>query len=298
MKVWRIVLLCLLAVAIFEGVILWKGRNDGFSVDRIQSKLPNNPAWEISPTATKLAQVNQILSQPYYYLGHGFQFYAFESSDGRYVLKFMRHQRLHPPVLYDWFPDCALIRDIKAKKSLKRQRRVDELFNSLFIAYNEIPEECGLIYVHLNKSENLHKNAFLVDLQGDEYLVPLDSTEFVLQERAEFVKPTIKALMKAGRIDEAKERVEQLFTLLKQTAERGILDLDGALISKNNVGFIENRAIYIDTGRFVHRESIKTKERFATDLKRLKPLYRWLVRHYPPLAAHFEKQEALYKNEA
>jgi len=298
MKVWRWVGLIAIVAVVYQGFVLWKGRNDGFTVERIVSKLPSSPAWDLPVTEAKLAQVNQILAQPFYYIGRGFQFYAFESSDGRYVLKFMRHQRLHPPVLYDWFPDCGLVRDIKAKKCLKRQKRVDELFNSLTIAFKELPDECGLVYVHLNKDTNLHKNAFLVDLQGDEYLVPLDSTEFVLQQKASFVKLEIKGLMKAGKIDEAKERISQLFCLLKETARKGILDLDGALISKNNVGFIEDRAIYIDTGRFVHKESIKMNERFATDLRRLKPLYKWLVRNFPPLAAHFEKLEASYKNEA
>lgn len=291
-KRWvKVLSVIIIAITGYQSFLFWKQRNDGFSVDRIYTKIANRPEWEIATTSQKLEEVNQILSQPFRYLGHGFQFYAFESSDGKYVLKFLRHQRLHPPVLYDFLPDCGFVRDLKAKKSIKRSERVRLLFDSLKIAYENIADECGLIYVHLNKSKNMHKEAFLIDLQENEYIVPLDDTEFVLQFKAECVKPTIKALMKAGNMEEAKKRINQLFSLLRCTAKKGILGTDGALIHKDNVGFTYDGAIYIDIGSFAIKDSIKTKERFTSDLRRLRPLNKWLTRNYPPLAAHFEKQQ-------
>lgn len=285
--------ICLLVVSYgaYKGFSFWKKHNDGFVIDRVYTKLPNSPEWEIPLSNEKRQEVNEILAQPYTYLDHGFQVYAFESRDDKYVLKFLRHQRLHPPVLYDWLPDCSFVRDLKAKKCQKRSDRVKLLFESLQLAYTHIPEETGLIYVHLNKTKNQFKEAFVVDRAQNEYSVPLDDTEFVLQHKAMRVKPTIKGLMKSGRVAEAKVRINQLFDLLKTTAQKGILDTDGALINKNNIGFIHDRAIYIDVGRFVFKESIKDKERFAYDLRRLKPFYKWLVSNYPPLAAHFDRQQ-------
>lgn len=287
----KCICVCIVAAIGYKGYAFYKERNDGFSLSRISTQLPNNDAWDIPATDKKIQEVNQILAQPFYYLGRGFQFFAFESSDGQYVLKFLRHQRLHPPVLYDWLPDCGLVRDIKSKKCKKRSDRVNLLFESLKIAYEKIPEETGLVYVHLNKTKDLHPDVVLFDLLEDEYKVPLDQTEFVLQHKALFVKPTIKKLMKEGNIDEAKERINQLFDLLRKTAVKGVLDTDGALIHKNNVGFADSSAMYIDAGRFILSESIKTKEHFASDLKRLKPLYKWLAGRYPPLAAHFDKEQ-------
>ncbi|MBS0635820.1 MAG: hypothetical protein JSR37_10195 [Verrucomicrobia bacterium] len=290
-KIFYLLLVTCVSFALFKGIKTYRDRNDGFSVERIQSKLSNSPEWEISTSQQKLQEVNQILAQPFHYLGRGFQFYAFESSDQKYVLKLLRHQRLHPPVLYDWLPNIGMVQDLKAKKSKKRAARVSELFLSLKIAYEEIPVETGLIYVHLNKNKGQHINALLVDLQEDEHKVALDETEFVLQYKADLIKPTFRKLMDDGNIDEAKERINQLFELLQSTAQKGILDTDGALIYKNNVGFIANRAIYIDVGQFTLKEGIKSRERFMYDLKRLKPLYKWLLKHYPSLAAHFEKEK-------
>lgn len=287
----RLIAAIIVLLGCYGAIKLWKSRNDGFALERIQTKLSNSPEWDIAVPAQKLDEVNHILAQPFYYVGHGFQFYAFESSDGKYVLKFLRHQRLHPPVLYDWLPNIGIVRDIKAKKCLKRSERVKLLFQSLKIAYEELLEESGLVFVHLNKTKGQHKEAFLVDLLENEHKIALDDTEFVLQHKATFVKPTIKACMKAENLQEAKARITQLFDLLKSTAQKGILDTDGALIYKNNVGFIRDKAIYIDIGSFAFKESIKSKERFEYDLHRLKPLYRWLAKNYPPLAAHFEKQQ-------
>lgn len=290
----RIVKICLLLVVAYIGYCgftFWKGRNDGFTLAKISTTFPNKPEWEIPLTPETIQAVNKAIKQPFTYLGHGFQFYAFESDDGAYVLKFLRHQRLKPSVFYDWLPNLPLVRMLKERKNESRQARVAFLFQSLKVAYEEIPEETGLVCVHLNKTKNLFGKAHIVDLMEDAHQISLDDTEFVLQRKAQLVKPTLWALMEAGQIKEAKARIDQIFALLTSCAKKGVLDMDRALIRKNNIGFLKDRAIYIDTGKLVRSETINSKERFAYDLKRLQPLYRWLIRHYPPLAVHFEKAQ-------
>jgi len=287
----KICIVLLFGYIAYSGFYLWKTRNDGFTIEKITTTFPNKPEWKIATTSTKVQEVNKITKQPFIYLGHGFQFYAFESDDGKYVLKFLRHQRLKPSVFYDWLPNLPLISMLKERKNESRSERVRFLFESLKLAYEDVPEETGLICVHLNKTKNLFGNVQIIDMMEDAHLVALDSTEFVLQHKATLVKPTIWNLMQAGQLKEAKERIDQIFALLSSCAKKGILDTDRALIRKNNIGFLANRAIYIDAGKLIRRDTIKTKERFAYDLKRLQPLYRWLIRHFPPLAVHFEKEQ-------
>lgn len=287
----RLICLIIVAYGSYLGYRFWKGRNDGFSVANISSSFANSPAWEIPATAEKLNEVNQILSQPFHYIGHGFQFYAFESEDGIYVLKFMRHQRLRSPMLYDWLPNLPLIRDLKERKAEARQKRVDYLFRSLIVAYEDVPKETGMVYLHLNKSSNTHPKVVIFDKLQDHYEMSVDATEFVIQYKATLVKSTIKTLMQSGQVKDAKARIDQIFALLRDCAKKGVSDTDGALIHKNNLGFLKDRAIYIDTGKLTRKESMKNKERFEQDLRRLRPLYKWLAAHYPPLAAHFNKQQ-------
>jgi hypothetical protein len=145
--------------------------------------------------------------------------------------------------------------------------------------------------VHINKSRGLHPTVTIFDKLGEKYEVTLDDKEFVLQLKAKHMKPVLCKLMKKGEVQQAKERIDQIFALLTDCAKKGVLDTDGALIKKNNMGFLADRAIYIDTGKLTRKPSIKEKERFIQDLKRLRPLHKWLMQHYPVLANHFEKAQ-------
>ncbi len=270
----------------------WKdSKTEGFYIERIAPIFPDDPKWDIEPTRAQVAAANLVLKQPYNYLGHGFQCYAFVSQDGKYVLKFIRQQRLQPPFLYQWMPNVLFFKSIKEQKALEGQKRANYLFRSLKVAFEDVPEETGLLLVHLNKTKNSYPVVTIYDKAGEKFEVSLDSHEFVLQKKALPIKATITELMQEGRKDEAQARISQIFTLLATCAKKGIADMDTQLIRKNNLGFLPDRAIYIDTGKITRKESMKTRERFEKDLERLKPLHEWLKEHYPELATYFEEAQ-------
>jgi len=267
-------------------------KNDGFAIEKIQSTLQNRPEWQLPPLP---AECKSVFNQPYYYLGRGLQFYAFVSGDKKYVLKFMRHQRLKPHPIIEILGNMPLLRIIRDKQRSECAKRVNYMSDSLKVAMQYAKNESGLIFVHLNKGYNEFGNIQIFDKMGASYSVDLDKTEFVLQKRAELVKPTLTKLMQTGHVDEAKVRIHQIFCLLQDCAKNGVCDTDSQLIRKNNLGFLDDRAIYIDTGKLTLKESIKTKERFKKDLERLDPLYTWLQEMYPDLGECFitEKQQVL-----
>ena len=274
--------LVLLFVLVVIAITLYRADDkarDGFSPSRIASIFPDDPKWDIAVTQEQVATANQALNQPYSYLGHGFQCYAFVSLDDNYVLKFIRQQRLQPPFFLSW----STARVEAGKK------RANYLFRSLKVAFEDVPEETGLLLVHLNKTKNSHPAVAITDKAGNHYTVALDEHEFVLQKKALPIKETLSQLMQEGKIDEAKARIDQIFCLLTTCAQKGIADLDNQLIRKNNLGFLADSCIYIDTGKITRKESIKTMPRFLQDLKRLDPLYSWLEERYPELAQHFLK---------
>ena len=107
---------------------------DGFALSKIQSDLKPDPRWK---QGSSTEEIQPILSQPFSYLGKGSQCYVFESQDGNYVLKFFRHRRYQPPKWITLFaPHNYLER--------KRERR-EELFQSCFLAQEELRESSGLI---------------------------------------------------------------------------------------------------------------------------------------------------------
>ena len=281
MKKW-VILLALASILIAIYRIDDRAR-DGFTLSRIAPTFADDPRWDIAVTPEEITRANEALNQPYKYLGHGFQCYVFVSQDDNYVLKFIRQQRLQPPVLYELLP----LTSWRQEKVQAGKKRADYLFCSLKVAFEDVPDETGLLFVHLNKTKNRHPVVSIVDKAGTSYQVALDAHEFVLQRKASPIKETLAQLMQEGNVDLAKQRIDQIFMLLKTCAKKGIADMDTQLIRKNNLGFLPDSCIYVDTGKITRKESMKSPERFKKDLERLDPLYDWLKTHYPELAAYF-----------
>ena len=85
------------------------------------------------------------------------------------------------------------------------------------------------------KTKGQHPTIPLFDRVKNEYQIDLDAYEFVIQQKASLIKPTIDNLMYMGNTRGAKQRIRQTFELLQHCAKRGIQDTDGALIGKNNL---------------------------------------------------------------
>jgi len=275
----------------------YERRNEGFTIEKIVSTLPFSPDYEVKSTPEQLAAANKIFEQPFYYLGHGFQCYAFVSADDQYVLKFFRYQRMRLPSFVNHLPDIAPVRNFKARKAKDFATRMNYLFTGIKVGFEHAPEETALLFVHMNKTVGQHPVLTIYNKVGTRFDIELDRVEFMLQRKARLVKPVLDELMAAGKIEEAKARLDQIYALLVGCAKRGVCDTDGALIRKNNLGYLGDKCIYIDSGKLCLKEDIKHKERFERDLKRLHPLHKWLGQKYPQLAVHFEETRKKVLNE-
>ncbi len=262
-----------------------------FSLNQIINYHPYNPDWVVETPPETVEFVNMLTQQPFYWLGKGFQATAFVSEDGDYVLKFFHQGRLkevpfkHNPISYLFSKDFR-------EKMQDRQSHREEIYSSSKMAYEEFPEESGILYVHMNRTEDQIKGIKLRDFNGLSYRIRGDETSFVLQKRAVYVLPTIKALMAEGKVEEAQQRINQIFELLLSMAKKGFLDGDLALMRNNNVGFIEDRAVYIDTGHITKHSNVDLKERMLFEFNvRVAPLHDWLKFRYPELATYYKKRQ-------
>ena len=216
---------------------------------------------------------------------------AFVSSDGDYVLKFI-HQGKVQPVPFKHNPLGYLFSEKFRQDMEARQAHREEIFTSSKMAYEEFPEESGILYVHLNRTENQIKGIKLRDFLGQSHRIRGDETSFVLQKRAHYVLPTLKALMAEGKQREAEERINQLFMLILSMTKKGFLDGDVALMRNNNIGFAKDCAVYIDTGHIVKHENVNVKERMQFEFDvRLAPLHDWLKVRFPSLAEYYVKRQ-------
>ncbi len=270
-------------------------KTDGFSVALIHSGLTFNPAWEtVPPPPEAKAELDRVFSQKFHYLGFGGQCFAFVSEDGNYVIKFFKFRLFRKPHHF------LLTRPFPSVAELSRLRKLDRAlfklhrdFMSYKIAYEDLREETGLLYLHLNKGSELKRTVRIIDKIGIQHKIDLDNIEFAVQRKAEPIFPRIDASMAKGDLVSAKQSLHAIVQAIVNRSEKGVFDEDPRLY--NNLGFVGQKAIFIDIGRFVRVPFLKDPAIYLADLKRItdKSLRPWLEDNHPQLVPCLNEELAL-----
>ncbi len=264
-----------------------------FNLKYIESSMDSRADWEVrlSPDHDRFFYV--VSQQALRWMGKGQHSYIFCTTDEKYVVKFIHLNNFQPVQKKGWLDRLWT----KSAPRRKKMNKFEDIFMSSRVCFDELQEETGVIYVHLNRTKAKIHGLKLIDSYGQSQRVCGDDTCFVVQKKATPLILCLTELMDAGKVDEAKARVDQVFELLLSLARKGFVDGDDNLISNNNIGCTEDRAIYMDTWHFFRAKNLDVKERmrYETHL-RLMPLERWLKASYPELWSHYiQKKELLHR---
>ncbi len=261
--------------------------NGNFSKDNITLN-----EWPSTDAATpnspeELQQAKKILDQPFSYLGQGRQSFIFESNDGLWVLKFVKCGRINRSDTYKniWLP--SFLDRLRQDDLTERNARRTRMFNSLSLAKDPLQKQTGVLLLHINPSKELMQPVTLIDRLGLTHTIDIDEHPFVLQKKAQGGFATLKALLKENKKEELRDRLNQLLDLFVQRASLGIVNPDGKLIRHNNVGFLANRAIYIDLGTLKRSQKSSDPAYLEKDFQRLDPILNWLRANDKALAEEF-----------
>jgi len=208
-------------------------QTEGFTVAKISSTLEADPRYAAMPPGSEALAA---LDQPFHFLGSGAQFYAFESQDGKTVVKFIKHSRRRP---HTWLNEVSLFGPLEAWRInliAERTKRITELLESCRIASQRLQSETGLIYAHLSKTDFLRKELKITDKIGIVHTVDLDKTEFLLQKKATPFDVRSPAAL------------ESLAALVRALAEKNVAIVDEHL--ERNCGFLDGRLVAVDVGSF------------------------------------------------
>lgn len=267
-------------------------KTDGFSIAFIHSDLTYHSAWETKPVSQETdAELEKIFAQKFRYLGCGGQSFVFVSEDDQYVVKIFKQRHFRKPYSFLLnLPLPGVLELSRLRKLNKALFKLDRDFTSYKLAYEELREETGLIYIHLNKGTDLNRSLNIIDKIGIEHRIDLDKIEFVIQRRAEHLYPHINTLMQRGDIDGAKQALQAILKVIVTRCKKGIFDEDPRI--HTNLGFIGPRAIFIDVGRFVRDETRMLPSVYTHDLKAIlgKHFRPWLEKSHPQLLAHLDAQ--------
>ncbi len=285
-------------------------KTKGFCLQKIgATDLPPHSAWDVAPpSAQEILHIDQALSQSYTLLGSGSECFAFLSADGKTVIKFFKLDHARPvylnkgllredhssyagtlsnhPLLHTHFPEPLNI--WKNRLFGIREFRLTRTFSSLKMAYEELKDETGIFYLHLNPTTHLNNTLTLIDGNGIHHSIALDSTPFLLQHYAVPLEPHFETLLLKQEIGKAKESIDSLLDLIEVRCRKGFADRD---FINRNIGYIGTKAIEIDMGSFNRDPEMKhplaiKRELFFVTLE----LREWLKIHSPELLNYCEEQ--------
>jgi hypothetical protein len=290
----KLILFLLIAIALFPALIPHPlpPRNKSFSLEAISAQIPFNPQWEGRVLSNNEEQeVAKALSQSYHYLGSGGQCFSFVSNDDKYVIKFIKQKAFEIPIWMNHFPLPFLIYWLREKKLEKREAKRNRVFNAFKCSFDLLPEETGLLYVHLNQTHHLKKTLPFCDALGKTHLLNLDELEFVIQKKADLAYNTLNSLMEKRDPEGAKLAIDQLLTLNVRLYQQGFWNRDPNF--RSNCGFIETGAIVIDVGRIIYSEKIKKPKKYKQEFLKTTSKFRFdISTQYPELLSYFDQTVA------
>jgi len=264
-------------------------RTKGFSLKKITSYHEYHPKWDIGPLSNEQdLLLNRISSQPFYYLGSGKECYAFVSADGELVIKFFKQKHMHTRSIYNVWPFTKIpyLNIIQSAKVERRNHLRNQTFMSYLIAYQHFADHTGVLYLHLNQTNNLDRKVTLYPPKGGKVTLELDSMEFLVQRRADFVFSYLEKLLNEHKIKEAKQAIGSILDLIITRSKNGISDFDNNC--ERNIGFMDGRASLIDVGEFrLTPPTYPSPEEFYLATEDLK---QWLGVRNPELQSFLEVQ--------
>ncbi|MGE5196843.1 MAG: hypothetical protein ACM3JI_05895 [Anaerolineae bacterium] len=262
----------------------------GFRLAKIQ---PDRSFYSDKRLPSSFAQDRetlQLLDQPFFFLGSGVQSYAFISEDEKIVLKFFKHYHSFPSTAFlEKLPLPSPLDRLRKKVLLNRETRMNHIFKSCEIAFNELPKETGVIYIHLRPTSRLNKDVHIFDKLGIHHSIDLDSIPFVLQIKAELIYPKLQKLLKQNDQSGAKRCIDSILDRIVGRCQKGIVNSDP--IIRRNFGFIGEEAVEIDIGSFNENPFVKKpyslkKELFFETLE----LKQWLEQNNLELATYLDEK--------
>jgi hypothetical protein len=239
----------LFSVSLLLIPVSFKRLTCGFKLAKLRLDAPYRSDWEAA-SSLSYEELRAILEQPYSYLDKGAQCYVFASQDGQYVVKLFRYDQ-----------PCF----VKTKTKAPLRDKIEKLFSASVIAYSEAREETGLVYVHLNLTENRLPLLRAKGPIGQSLSLPLDRYRFAIQKRAEPFRASFETSF--ADPETCKRRIDSFLALLRSRTEKGIGNTDPTL--SRNFGFLGDRAVEIDFGNYYKApDSLADVARYAARLRR------------------------------
>lgn len=259
----------------------------GFALSKIQENLINsNP---IPTSEDQKAWLGSLKTQKFHYLARGMQSFAFESEDGQYVLKLFNNRYQRNIQFFSLLSHFPCIKTWALSRMHYFENKLCKAFNSYQIAYDQMPQQTGLLYAHLYPTCDLPGSLTIVDPLNIHHQIDLNRVGFLLQKKATLVYPTLKTYLQNQDRDGAKKALSSLIELFFWKWRQGIADNDPLI--RTNYGFCDGRAIQIDVGPLSPQNPLMDLEQYKKEIERITAsLKNWLNKNAPELIPFLDQE--------
>ena len=283
-KACSILLILIFFTLITKGLHYFTG---GFKTNKIQP--PLDMRADISETPSNISgDFLKIFDQTYKFLDKGCQVYVFESADGNYVIKFLRHHRYRPYFWMNFGSFFKPIKKYKEKYAAIKKERIRNNFESYRMSFDELQELTEVLYVHIGFTDYLNKQLVIKNKFGQKSYIDLDRMHFIVQRKGKKLSSEMKRSYKSKNLEETRHLIESYLTLLQQRCLKKIRNCD-------STGYLRNMALYngkvieIDVGGYRKFNYPDAKKGFEYEFMRfVKRFNRWTSKNMPLLQEFVE----------
>lgn len=232
-----------------------------FSLSKmVHEAAPPSPASTNSPIE---------LQQPLRFLGAGKQFFAFETEDGEYVVKFMKWSRRRPLIPQGSYLEKWVKRTPLQKYMDGRKKLATNLQNSCLLALQTLPHESQLI------TARPVQQFTLIDKLGIIHTVPSRVTHYYVQRKASSFTDHLEK-----HPAEAASLLRSYIHTVATQCRHGVANLDPVV--DRNYGVVDGHVILLDIGSLLASPKLYHGAAIQHEIVlELLPLRAHLQKHHP-----------------
>jgi len=167
------------------------------------------------------------------YLGHGDEAIAFETEDGKYVVKFITTHKIVQKM------------NSKPKKRIRkwlhyydnRVKRGKETLKRYEKAFQTFKEEAGLVAIHIHPSKEDLPTCTVIDYLGKMHEIDMNKAAFIVQKKGEVISCFTSS-----------DNILKLKGLFHAISQKGFVS-ESRIFNPHNFAIVEDRAVIIDLGK-------------------------------------------------
>ncbi len=204
--------------------------------------------FEEKTTGFLSEDLEAFLSLPLSFLGIGSQCIAFSTENSPYVLKICKANRYQPlfiidnPIVSFLFP--SYLQQQKDKKTKRKQKD----FQSYTLAKQHLSEQCGILYLHLDKTTSLNAKIKIQEpFLGISLSLQRDDLCFYIQKKATPFASHLLHLLHEEKNEELYTLFSKLTELFTNSCEKGLWIKDTHF--QKNMGICKELPFWIDPGK-------------------------------------------------